>query len=143
MRAIPNPRVATVIRDYFAALSGRNFATWSILFADDCVVHEPAGTLAAEGRAQLEEVWQIFAGPFETLTIAEDDTFYGGSGAAVHWSATAVGNDGTEAEFEGITVFEIDDDSKITTLVSYWDPADVLIRLAGGLPEEDTEYLDA
>jgi steroid delta-isomerase len=137
MRGLPNPRLETLIGDYFEALSARNFGAWSALFDEACVVHEPAGTLEVEGRERLDEVWQVFAGPFAKLAIAADDTFYGGAGAAVHWSATAQAEDGGEAEFEGITIFELNDEGKLATLVSYWDPADVLIRLAGGLPDED------
>lgn len=143
MRAIPNPRIQTVIRDYFTALSSRNFAAWASLFAEDCVVHEPVGTLSAEGSEQLEEVWQVFTLPFATLTISEDDVFYGGAGAAVHWSATAGTADGEEAEFDGISVFELNEEGKLTTLMGYWDPADVLIRLAGGLPDDDSKLLDS
>ena len=37
----------------------------------------------------------------------------------------------------GITVFEVDSDGRIQTVMSYWDPAAVLISLAGDIDGDD------
>ena len=38
--------------------------------------------------------------------------------------------------FEGITVFEISDEGKIQALMAYWDPAAMIMELAGDEPTD-------
>ena len=137
MDELTDPRLQTAVTEYFRTLSTRSKNEWFALFDRNSVVHEPVGTTPAEGREGLEQVWQIFTGPFATLTLASDEVFYSGSGAAARWSGKASSADGHTTEFHGITVFEVDAEGAIQTVMSYWDPAAVLIRLAG--TEEDDE----
>lgn len=131
MEALIDPRVEAAVADYFRTLSSRDKNAWVALFDKSAVVHEPVGATPAEGREGLEEVWQVFTGPFASLTVLVDEVFYSGSGAAVRWSARASITSGRSTDFSGITVFEIDDEGRIQTVMSYWDPAAVLIELAG------------
>ena len=130
MEALIPVAVATAVTAYFEALTEGKQDRWLALFAAAAVVHDPAGTIPGEGDSGLREVWQVLHGPFSTLTIGADDVFYSSSGAAAKWSAVGTGETGSTVEFEGITVFELDDDDKITTVIAYWDPADMMIRLA-------------
>lgn len=130
MQELHDPQVETAVNEYFRTVSVRDKNAWFALFANGAVVHEPVGTTPAEGREGLEEVWQVFTGPFASLVIRSDDVFYAGSGAAAVWSAKASATDGRTTAFRGVTVFETDADGKIQTAMSYWDPAAVLIRLA-------------
>lgn len=132
MQALQDPRIEAAVSGYFRTLSTRDKTAWLSLFDQAAVVHEPVGTTPAEGREGLEQVWQVFTGPFATLAIEMDEVFYSGSGAAVRWSASASASDGRRTAFAGITVFEVDGDGRIQTVMSYWDPAAVLITLAGG-----------
>ena len=125
-------RVESAVSRYFRALTSRDKAAWFSVFDANAVVHEPVGATPAEGREGLEQVWQVFTGPFAKLEVRPDEIFYAGSGAAVRWSATASSINGRSTDFRGITVFEIDAEGKIQTVMSYWDPAAVLITLAGG-----------
>jgi hypothetical protein len=68
--------------------------------------------------------------PFRELRYERRATFFSGAGAAVLWRCSAVGVNGGRAGAEGITVFEFDADGLIQTVVSYWDPAALLIALA-------------
>jgi ketosteroid isomerase-like protein len=131
MEALNDPRVEAAVADYFRTLSSRDKNAWIALFDKNAVVHEPVGATPAEGREGLEQVWQVFTGPFESLTVLVDEVFYSGSGAAARWSARASAGTGRSSDFSGITVFEVDDDGRIQTVMSYWDPAAVLIDLAG------------
>jgi ketosteroid isomerase-like protein len=137
MQALVDPIVEGAISGYFRALSTRDKKTWMALFDKEVVMHEPVGTTPAEGREGLEEVWQVYTGPFATFTINSDEVFYSGSGAASRWTAHASSSEGRSTAFSGITVFEVDAGGQIQTVMSYWDPAAVLIELAGG--EEDEE----
>jgi ketosteroid isomerase-like protein len=131
MESLNDPHVESAVQEYFRALSTRNKNAWMALFDKSAVVHEPVGTTPAEGREGLEQVWQIFTGPFTSLVLASDEVFYSGSGAAARWSGRASSAEGRTTEFHGITVFEVDGDGMIQTVMSYWDPAAVLISLAG------------
>lgn len=137
MQALTDPRVETAVDAYFRTLSTRNRDAWMALFDKNAVLHEPVGTTPGEGREGLEQVWQLFTGPFAKFAFIIDEVFYSGSGAAARWSATAGSADGHSTNFHGITVFEVDGEGFIQTVMSYWDPAAVLIRLAGG--DEDDE----
>lgn len=141
MQDLHDPRVEAAVSGYFRTLSARDKNAWFALFDKAAVVHEPVGTTPAEGREGLEQVWQVFTGPFTTLAIEIDEVFYSGSGAAARWSASASANDGRRAGFAGITVFEVDGDGRIQTVMSYWDPAAVLIALAGEEDEDADEAL--
>ena len=132
MDSLADPRHNDTIERYFEAVTKRNRAAWLALFDDDAVGHDPVGTDPAEGRDAIAEMWQVLSAPFESLEIRPDDVFHAGSGAAVKWSADGTAAGGASAEFEGITVFEFAADGRIQTLMAYWDPAEVLIRLADG-----------
>ena len=137
MHALNDPRVEAAVADYFRTVSARDKSAWIALFDKAAVLHEPVGATPAEGREGLEQVWQVFTGPFATLTLRIDEVFYSGSGAAARWSAKASATGGRSTGFSGITVFEVDDDGRIQTVMSYWDPAAVLIELAGGDDEDE------
>jgi steroid Delta-isomerase len=142
MQALIDSRVEAAVTEYFRSISTRDKSAWIALFDKSAVLHEPVGATPAEGREGLEQVWQVFTGPFATLELASDEVFYSGSGAAARWSAKASTANGTSAEFAGITVFEVDQDGRIQTVMSYWDPAAVLISLAGADDEGDEFVVD-
>jgi ketosteroid isomerase-like protein len=131
MQALVDARVEAAVHDYFRTLSARDKHAWIALFDKAAVVHEPVGATPAEGRDGLEQVWQVFTGPFAKLTFDTNEVFYSGSGAAARWSAKAAATTGATTDFSGITVFEVDGEGRIQTVMSYWDPAAVLIELAG------------
>ena len=141
MQALVDARVESAVSDYFRTISARDKNAWIALFDTSAVLHEPVGATPAEGREGLEQVWQVFTGPFAKLSLSSDEVFYSGSGAAARWSATASAQSGASADFAGITVFEVDQDGHIQTVMSYWDPAAVLIQLAGADEPEEFEFV--
>jgi steroid delta-isomerase len=131
MQGIVDSQLVAAVDGYFSALRDRDERRWLAAFADDAVVHDPVGSIAAEGPEGRREVWRVLSSPFKKLIIAEQAAFYSSSGAAVHWSARGTGTNDREVAFEGITVFEFTPDAKIQTLMAYWDPAAMMIELAG------------
>lgn len=131
MQSLNNPLVEAAVDAYFRHVSERDKEKWVALFDRNAAVHEPVGATPAEGREGLEQVWQVFTGPFATFAIRSDEVFHAGSGAAARWSASATSQSGARADFCGITVFEVDAEGRIQTVMAYWDPAAVLIGLAG------------
>ena len=126
-----DPRVTATVDEYFAALSAGDEGRWLALFADDAICHQPVGSVPAEGRSGLREVWKMLTGPFKRLVLAQDSVFQAGTGAAVKWTGCGRGVNNREVTFEGIAVFEVGSDGKIQTIMAYWDPAAMLIDLAG------------
>lgn len=131
MEIIPDSAVRRTIDAYFEAIRTRDNQRWIGLFAENAVVHDPVDAPPAEGRIGLEESWKVFTTPFERLSIQQDAVFYAKEGAAVKWTAEGIGVNEASVVFEGISVFELDGDNRIQTLMAYWDPAAMMIALAG------------
>jgi steroid delta-isomerase len=131
MQGLVDSKIVAAVDEYFSSIRDRDERRWLATFAEDAAVHDPVGTIAAEGREGLREAWRVLSTPFERLIIAEQAAFYASSGAAVHWAARGTGTNQREVSFEGITVFEFTPDAKIQTLMAYWDPAAMMIELAG------------
>lgn len=131
MESLPDPEVEQAIAAYFSSLSRNDRQGWLDLFADGAVSHDPVGVPPVEGKPALDEVWKAIWAPFRSLRVTPTEIFYGGSGAAVRWQAEGVGVNARSVRFCGIDVFELDRAGKIQTLMAYWDPAAMLIKLAG------------
>jgi len=130
MEALLDPHLDELIDSYYAAIETQRLADWLSTLSEKVVVHEPAGSLPAEGHAGAGEAWKVLTAPFKTLTFERVKSFFSGSGIAVLWHCRALGVNGKSALADGITVFEVDDEGLIETVVSYWDPAALLIALA-------------
>jgi hypothetical protein len=131
MESLADPRFIATVEAYFAAVRERDEQRWLATFSEDAVCHDPVGAIPAEGKASLHESWGVLSAPFKKVIITPCASFYCASGAAVHWAASATGVNEREVTFEGITVFEFAADGQIQTLMAYWDPAAMMIDLAG------------
>jgi len=130
MDTLSDPAFEDTIDRYYLAIAGRDLAAWLATLGDHVTIHEPAESLPAEGHEGAREAWKVLTAPFRELRYERRSTFFSGAGAAVLWRCDAIGVNGKRAEAEGISVFEFDTDAKIETVVSYWDPAALLIALA-------------
>jgi len=139
MQAIADPTYVSTVYTYFDAIRARDENRWLACFAQDAVCHDPVGSTPVEGREGLRQIWKVLAAPFKAISLAETEAFYGGSGVAVHWKARGTGVNDRVLEFSGITILEFASDGKIQTAMSYWDPAAMLIELAG---EDDGDEFD-
>jgi ketosteroid isomerase-like protein len=135
MTTLSDPALEDAIDGYYRAIAARDLTAWLATLGEDVTIHEPAESLPAEGHEGAREAWKVLTAPFRELRYERRATFFSGAGAAVLWRCSAVGVNGGRAGAEGITVFEFDTDAKIQTVVSYWDPAALLIALAA----EDVE----
>jgi ketosteroid isomerase-like protein len=130
MNTLSDPAFEDTIDRYYRAIAGRDLAEWLATLGEDVTIHEPAESLPAEGHDGAREAWKVLTAPFRELRYDRRATFFSGAGAAVLWRCKAIGVNGECAEAEGISVFEFDADARIQTVVSYWDPAALLIALA-------------
>jgi steroid delta-isomerase len=118
-----------IISEYFAALRAMDASAWVSTFAPDAVTYDPVGAPPNVGHAALRQFFEAVAGGFEKVGLFEDHVFIVGREAAVKWTGRGVGKNGREVTFEGIDVFEINDEGKIQSIRAYWNPAAMMAQL--------------
>ncbi len=131
MKALPDPQIQRAIEGYFRGLGADTPDEWLTLFADEAVSHDPVGTPPAEGPREIQRQWEALKSQFSNLTVSPKRVFYAGTGAATQWQAEGTGTNGRKVRFEGIHIIELAVDGSILTVVAYWDPAAMMIELAG------------
>lgn len=123
--------IRKVVAGYFAATRAMDMEAWVATFAENAVSHDPVGSPAIEGHEGLRKFFQGITGAFEKSGLTEDHVFVAGNGAAVKWTGHGLGKNGREVTFEGIDVFEVNEEGKIQTLWAYWDAAAMMAELQG------------
>lgn len=130
MDALNDPIFDQTIRRYFDAIAHRDVDGWLALMSASVTLHEPAGAIPAQTLEGAKETWKVLTSAFSDLRFEIDAIHVSGSGAATSWRCHAVGVNDAHGQAAGITVFEFDAEGLIETVVSYWDPAALLIALA-------------
>lgn len=121
--------IADVVRTYFEALRTGNEQAWVNTFAEDAVSHDPVGAKPIRGHQSLQEFFQSIVNAFKKVSLTEDQIFIAGDGAAVKWTGRGISKQGRKVHFEGIDVFEINEEGRIQTLYAYWNPAEMMAQL--------------
>ncbi len=121
--------VSKAVRAYFAAIRAMDQQTVVNTFADNAISHDPVGAPAIEGHQKLGEFFQTIMAEFKEVGLTEDQVFVAGNGAAVKWTGRGVSKQGRKVRFEGIDVFEVNENGKIQTLHAYWNPAEMMAQL--------------
>ncbi|MBN1587448.1 MAG: nuclear transport factor 2 family protein [Candidatus Omnitrophica bacterium] len=121
--------IQALLQDFFAAAGRKDIEAWVGCFAEDGVSHDPVGGIPTQGHANLHQFYGSIFESFDRIELTQDSTFLSGSGAAVKWTGTGRGKSGREVLFDGIYVFELNEDAKIQLLLAYWDPAEMLTEL--------------
>src|SRR6266403_1331194 len=109
-------KVSRAVRGYFLAIRAMDADAFANSFAEDGTTHDPEGTPAITGRAALREFLASICKNFKSVSLDEDSVFVAGNGAAVKWTGRGTSASGREVNFEGIDVFEMDEDGKIKTI---------------------------
>lgn len=124
-----NNQTQKAVADYFAAIRAMDVDGWLSTFAEDAVTNDPVGAPPLNGHAALRQFFEGIAGAFEKVGLFEDQVFINGNEAAVKWTGRGTGKNGREVTFEGIDVFEVNDEGKIKTVRGYWNPAAMMAEL--------------
>jgi len=122
-------RISRAVRGYFLAIRAMDADAFANAFAEDGTTCDPHGSDAITGRAALREFFQSICKNFKSVALTEDSIFVAGDGAAVKWTGQGTSNSGREVKFEGIDVFEVNDDGKIQTIHAYWNPGEMIAQL--------------
>lgn len=117
------------MRAYFLAIRAMDAEAFSKTFAEDGTTFDPVGTPGITGRAAIKEFLESICKNFRSVGLTEDSVFVAGNGAAVKWTGRGTSSTGKEVKFEGVDVFEVNEDGKIETLRAYWNPAEMIAQL--------------
>jgi steroid delta-isomerase len=123
--------ISKSVKAYFAALRAMDAEAYATAFAPDGVSYDPVGAAPTVGHDALRQFLTAILAAFETVGLTEDHVFIAGNGAAVKWTGRGKGKNGRDIRFEGIDIFEFNDEGLIQTLRAYWNPAEVMMQLQG------------
>lgn len=121
--------VSKAVKAYFAATRAMDQQAWINTFAEDAVSYDPVGAQPTRGHEKLGEFFQTITAPFKEVGLTAEQVFVAGNSAAVKWTGRGVSKQGRKVRFEGIDVFEVNEDGRIQTLYAYWNPAEMVSQL--------------
>ena len=122
-------RISRAVRAYFLAIRSMDADAVASTFAEDGTTYDPVGSEGVTGREAIREFFSSIYKNFKSVALNEDSIFVAGNGAAVKWTGKGTSANGTNVNFEGIDVFEVDADGKIRTVRAYWNPAEMIAQL--------------
>jgi steroid Delta-isomerase len=122
-------RISHTVRAYFLAIRAMDPEALANTFAEDGTTFDPVGTPAITGRDAIREFLASIGKNFKSVGLIEQSVFVAGNGAAVKWVGQGTSTTGKEVKFEGIDVFEINEDGKIQTVHAYWNPSEMIAQL--------------
>jgi steroid delta-isomerase len=122
-------KISRAVRAYFLAIRAMDVDAIANTFAEDGTTFDPVGTPGITGRDGIREFFQSIFKNFKSAGLTEDSVFVAGNGAAVKWTGHGTSTNGSEVKFEGIDVFEVNDDGRIQTIHAYWNPAEMIAQL--------------
>ena len=129
MNDISPDRISRAVRGYFLAIRAMDADAFANSFAEDGTTYDPEGSPGITGRAAIRDFLISIAKNFKSVSLTEDSVFVAGNGAAVKWMGKGTSTTGKEVNFEGIDVFELNEDGKIQTVHAYWNPAEMIAQL--------------
>ncbi|MDX6529734.1 MAG: steroid Delta-isomerase [Blastocatellia bacterium] len=122
-------KISRAVRAYFLAIRAMDPEAVANTFAEDGTTCDPIGAPPINGRAAVREFFQSIYKNFKSCALTEDSVFVAGNGAAVKWTGTGTSASGKEVKFEGIDVFEVNQEGKIQNIWAYWNPAEMIAQL--------------
>ena len=121
--------VPAVVVRYFHARGKMDPDAWVACFAEQGTSYEPGSPTPLQGHATLRQFLAAVLGAFEQIDMTEDHVFQSGNRVAVKFTGRGTGKNGRHVTFEGIDVFEINQEGKIQTMWGYWNPAAMMADL--------------
>ncbi|PYS21504.1 MAG: ketosteroid isomerase [Acidobacteria bacterium] len=122
-------KISRAVRAYFLAIRAMDADAFANTFAEDGTTCDPMGTPSIAGRDGIREFLSSICKNFKSVGLTEESIFVAGNGAAVKWTGKGTSANGKEVRFEGIDVFEVNQDGKIQNVWAYWNPAEMIAQL--------------
>ncbi len=124
-------KIPTAVTRYFSAIEEKAPDAWVACFAEQGTSYEPGAPTPLQGHASLRQFLVGVLGAFEKIAMTQDHVFQSGNRVAVKFTGRGTGKNGRSVLFEGIDIFEINQEGKIQTMWGYWNPAAMLAQLQG------------
>jgi ketosteroid isomerase-like protein len=110
---------------------------WLALFAPDAVVEDPVGPsmLDAEGKGHrghdgIGRFWDQSFGAVSRFHFQVKDSFANGPCCANLAAITMwLGDDGTTMTVDGVMIYTVDDEGRLTSIRGYWEPSRALATI--------------
>ena len=131
LKVMSNTEIEAIVAAYFTNMAAMNPEDWLEHFAEDAISYDPVGHPPTKVHEGFREFFGQLQGVFDQLKSTTEHIFIGGNEAAVKWIIQGKSKSGKSVNFEGITVFEINDAGKIQTTRAYWNPAEMIAQLRG------------
>lgn len=122
-------RISRAVRGYFLAIRAMDPEAIANTFAADGATSDPMGAPPISGRDAVRGFFESVFKNFKSVALTEDSVFVAGNGAGVKWSGQGTSVNGKEVKFEGIDVFEVNQEGKIQNIWAYWNPAEMIAQL--------------
>ena len=123
--------IPAVVGQYFAAIRRMDPDAWMACFTEQATGYEPGAPAPLQGHAALRQFLAGVLTAFQAIDLREDHVFSSGNRVAVKFTGHGTGKNDRKVIFEGIDVFEINQEGKIQTMWGYWDPAAMMAQLQG------------
>lgn len=124
-------KIPAVVAQYFSAIEEMDPDAWVACFAEQGTSYEPGASTPLRGHTALRQFLVNVLGAFQTIAMVEDHVFQSGNRVAVKFTGRGTGKNRRTVVFEGIDVFEINQEGKIQTMWGYWNPAAMMAQLQG------------
>jgi ketosteroid isomerase-like protein len=116
-------QVRDVVDAYVNAIQDRDRATFIDLFTDESVSWDPYPDSRFEGRDGVGQWWDTIIAPVPKVAFDIDDLHVCGDRGVMVWTICTSLDGENELQLKGVDVFTVSEDSKISSLCAYWDPA--------------------
>ncbi len=111
---------------------------WLALFAPDAIVEDPVGPSMLDpegkghcGRDGIGKFWDQNFGAVRRFHFQVSDSFANGPCCANIAAITMwLGDDGTTMTVDGVMVYTVDDEGRLTSIKGYWEPGRALATIA-------------
>src|SRR5258706_7353671 len=129
MTPVSPDKISRAVRVFFLASRAMDPQAYANTFAENGTTFDPEGMPGVTGRAALSEFLASICKNFKSVSLDEDFVFVAGNGAAAKWTGHGTSASGKAVNFEGIDVFEMNEEGKIQTVHAYWNPAEMIGQL--------------
>ncbi|MCU4184413.1 nuclear transport factor 2 family protein [Acidiferrimicrobium sp. IK] len=128
-------QVTAAVDGYLTHFQARDRDAWLSLFADDATLIDPVPAEPAVGRQAIGAFWDGMAAMAERFSIEQRSLHVCGDQAALVYTLVAGPRSGGGVAFDGVEIFTVGEDGRITSAVAYWDPSEIHPVAAGPAAE--------
>lgn len=116
-------------RKIYLAMREMDVQAFTVNFAEEATFEDPAVTPVRHGKAKIGEFLEGILSLTGEFGLTENQIFVSADTAAVKWTGNGTTKNGQPFEFEGIDIFEFNEDGLIRSLRAIWDAAPVMAIL--------------